>query len=91
MPGAPSWFTGASQTVLAQGGPENWQRCAAQDEICRVEGQATVRYGADNSCAYRNANNEIRCSVNVFGDPAYGKHKTCEYQARRYTGPLASS
>ncbi len=150
---------GAPTPALAQGGQENWQRCAAQDEICRVSGQGTVRYGADgkyayktvrnriicdqqefgdpvygqpkqcdvsmqanprpgepslgewvpcategqtcrfqgvarvrygtdNRYAYRNANNEVSCSVKIFGDPAYGSHKTCEYQTQQYTGPL---
>jgi len=65
-----------------------WVPCAAEGETCRFPGVARVRYGTDNRYAYRNANNEIRCSVNVFGDPAYGSHKTCEYQVQEYTGSL---
>jgi hypothetical protein len=65
-----------------------WVPCATEGQTCRFSGVARVRYGTDNRYAYRNANNEIRCSFTVFGDPAYGSHKTCEYQAQQYTGSL---
>lgn len=38
-----------------------------------------MRYGADNRYEYRNVTNGILCSEKLFGDPAYGVHKTCEY------------
>jgi hypothetical protein len=65
-----------------------WVQCATEGQPCRFEGVARVRYGTDNRYEYRNARNEIFCSVKVFGDPAYGKHKACEYQVQQYTGPL---
>lgn len=65
-----------------------WVPCATEGQTCRFPGVARVRYGTDNHFAYRNANREIRCSVDVFGDPAYGKHKTCEYQSQKYGGSL---
>jgi len=65
-----------------------WVPCATEGQTCRFPGVARVRYGTDNRYAYRNANSEIRCSVDIFGDPAYGSHKTCEYQTQRYTGSL---
>lgn len=56
-----------------------WTRCASEDQYCKVGGTARVRYGADNRYEYRNVTGGIQCSVKVFGDPAYGVHKTCEY------------
>ena len=62
--------------------PDGWAYCSAEGGTCRFSGFARVRYGADNRYVYRNANDGIRCAVEVFGDPAYGVNKTCEYQTR---------
>lgn len=70
----------------AQGG---WVPCASEGETCSFPGPARVRYGTDNRYVYRNATNAIRCSVTLFGDPAYGSHKTCDYQLLGFTGPVA--
>ena len=51
IPRARSWVffglmlltLGGARPALAQGGAERWQRCSAQDEICRVPGPATVQ------------------------------------------------
>ena len=67
----------APRPVLAQGG--NWQRCAIQDEVCRFNGPAMVRYGADGKYAYKSARNRIICDEQEFGDPAYGQYKQCDY------------
>ena len=40
-----------------------------------------MRYGVDGRYVYRNVTGGVQCSVRVFGDPAKGQHKTCEYQA----------
>ncbi len=56
-----------------------WTRCAAEGEYCRVNGTARIRYGADNRYEYRNVTGGMFCSVRLFGDPAYGVDKTCEY------------
>ena len=58
-----------------------WTHCASENEYCRVPGTARMRYGADNRYVYRNVTGDVLCSAKVFGDPAYGEHKTCEYQA----------
>lgn len=58
-----------------------WTTCAREGEYCRVDGAARVRYGADNRYVYRNVNGSVLCSERVFGDPAYGVHKTCEFEA----------
>jgi len=59
---------------------EAWVPCAGEGDICRFNGSARVRYGVDQRYVYRNATGSIRCSVDVFGDPAFGTPKRCEYQ-----------
>ena len=66
-----------------------WIPCASEDQTCSFSGSARVRYGTDNRYAYRNAADSVRCSVNVFGDPAYGSPKTCDYQLHPTMGPPA--
>ena len=57
-----------------------WQRCASQDEVCRFEGQALVRYGAEGRYVFRVARNRVVCDVEAFGgDPAQGVVKQCDY------------
>jgi hypothetical protein len=56
-----------------------WTRCAAEGEYCRVNGSSRVRFGGDNRYEYRNVTGGIQCSVQQFGDPAYGVNKSCEY------------
>ena len=58
-----------------------WTHCAGENEYCRVPGTARIRYGVDNRYVYRNVTGGVQCSVRVFGDPAKGVNKTCEYQA----------
>lgn len=61
----------------------DWVACGQEGEDCRFSGPARVRYGVDGRYAYRNASNGIRCSVGMFGDPAYGVPKACDYQLLR--------
>ena len=56
-----------------------WQRCAGQDEICRFNGEALVRYGADGRYAFRVARNRVICDQQEFGDPAFGQAKQCDF------------
>lgn len=67
-----------AQTSAAASVPSSWKRCAGQDEICRVTGEALVRYGAEGRYAYKLARNRIICDHQEFGDPAYGVHKACD-------------
>jgi hypothetical protein len=57
-----------------------WTHCAGEEETCRVPGPARIRYGVDDRYVYRNVSRSFLCSARVFGDPAYGERKTCEYQ-----------
>lgn len=56
-----------------------WVLCANEGEVCRMPGQARVRYGIDGRYAHRDATGVIRCSNDVFGDPAPDIAKQCEY------------
>jgi hypothetical protein len=79
----------AGVTQLPGGPSQNdWVPCASEGEMCSFSGSARVRYGTDNRYVYRNATNSVRCSVSVFGDPAYGRHKTCDYQLHALAGPV---
>ncbi|MES2831487.1 MAG: S8 family serine peptidase [Pseudomonadota bacterium] len=57
---------------------ETWTNCATEGGVCNVAGARQVRYGANNSYAYRNATNSISCTNAVFGDPMYGTFKSCQ-------------
>lgn len=56
-----------------------WTRCAVEDATCTFMGTQQVRFGANGAYSYLNATSSVRCSVAVFGDPAYGVDKTCDY------------
>jgi hypothetical protein len=72
-----SWGGGGS----ASGG---WRYCAAEGQTCRVQGSAQVRFGDGRRFSTRRVNGEVQCSVETFGDPAYGTLKHCEVQASNY-------
>lgn len=57
-----------------------WVYCAMEGQVCNVNGPATVRFGADEDFEYRNVNGPIPCNNQVFGDPARGETKRCEYR-----------
>lgn len=54
-----------------------WVMCASENELCRFDGHAEVRYGADRRWTTRDARNSIRCNNANFGDPAPGAIKAC--------------
>ena len=54
-----------------------WVWCANENELCRFDGSAEVRFGADRRWATRSARNSIRCNNANFGDPAPGTVKSC--------------
>lgn len=56
-----------------------WIKCANEWETCNFSGTKQVRYGANNSYAYKTVTGPVACHNDVFGDPAYGLTKTCEY------------
>jgi len=62
--------------ALARG--NDWRFCANEGDECRVQGTATVRYGAPGQWETRRITNRVRCSNKHFGDPAPDREKRCE-------------
>lgn len=56
-----------------------WKQCAVEGGICRFSGTRQVRYGANGVYAYKSASAWLACSNSVFGDPAAGALKSCQY------------
>jgi len=56
-----------------------WRQCAEEGGVCRFSGTRQVRYGANGVYAYKSASAALACSNSVFGDPAYGALKSCQY------------
>jgi hypothetical protein len=63
-----------------------WRYCAAEGQVCRVQGRVNVRFGDGRRFFTRSATSEIACNVEAFGDPAFGSLKHCEVQAAGSTG-----
>jgi hypothetical protein len=58
----------------------NWRHCAVEGESCAVTGKARVRFGVDGSYATRDVTGPVACRTSVFGDPAPGQRKSCEFE-----------
>lgn len=65
-----------SATVAA-----SWTQCATENGTCSFSGTRKVRYGMGDAWATQTATASISCSNGVFGDPAPGVNKVCEYDA----------
>jgi len=75
-------------TMTALAGPPGGTLCAEEGGTCRIDGIATVYYGAENKWRVAVAAHEINCDNATFGDPIYGTSKAC-YAER--IGPMAES
>ncbi|MFK3739659.1 galactose oxidase-like domain-containing protein [Massilia sp. TN1-12] len=73
--------------AFAQG---TWIQCAQEGQDCTFSGTRQVRYGANGSYAYQTATGSIGCNNDVFGDPAFGVGKACDYAGDTTTPPAAS-
>ena len=56
-----------------------WTTCANEWGTCNFTGTRQVRYGAGGNFATLTASTSIPCRNSVFGDPAPGLAKTCQY------------
>ena len=54
-----------------------WTACAVENGRCAFDGTRTVRYGANDRYATRDAQGGVDCSNGVFGDPIVGTVKSC--------------
>lgn len=87
---SPNWrgdarFQGWGDRDRTAGG--GWRFCAAEGDECWVGGSARVRYGANGRYAVREVRQSVLCSNRVFGDPAPGVAKQCDFSTGTVTGP----
>lgn len=68
------------------GGNNDWRYCSSEDQTCRVNGRAQVRFGDGRRFVKRTVNGAVNCSVSVFGDPAFGVIKHCEVHKSGWGG-----
>lgn len=63
---------------------ERWVYCGPENGVCYIRGNrpVNVRYGANGRYSYRQAQGQINCNNQEFGDPIYGVVKSCEYLER---------
>jgi hypothetical protein len=73
---------GAPPPAPVQRAP-TWSSCARENGFCRVPYATTVRYGADGRYVTLRVAAGVQCSNRVFGDPAVGTAKHCDFQAAR--------
>lgn len=58
---------------------DDWAACATEGQLCRVNGETMVRFGADGHHVFRLLSDTQPCSIETFGsDPAPGRVKRCE-------------
>ncbi len=77
-PSAPS-LPGPAALPAQQPSSVTWTTCATENGTCYFNGKRQIRYGANNNYATKEAINSIACNNAVFGDPAYGIVKACQY------------
>ena len=65
---------------------DGWRTCADEGQICRVNGRAVVRYGAEGRWTSRSVVNGVACNNDAFGDPAPGDPKRCQVRVSGYDG-----
>lgn len=69
----------AGATQISAG---SWTQCAVEEGNCSFSGTAQVRYGLNGTyAAAKTATGSIACNNQVFGDPAPGADKVCEYSS----------
>ena len=66
-----------------------WTHCADENGTCNIPGTGQVRYGASGAYVTLSAANSIECSNTIFGDPAPGVAKACEYLISAGSTPAA--
>jgi hypothetical protein len=76
---ATSTTTTTAPVTTTVAAPTSWTACAGENGTCSFTGTHQVRYGANNTYAYKSATGAIACDNATFGDPAYGVVKSCDY------------
>jgi len=68
-----------STSTSTPSSPSNWTFCAREGGTCAFTGTQQVRYGANGLYAYKTLSSSTACTNAVFGDPAPGYAKQCDY------------
>jgi hypothetical protein len=76
---APSPSPSPSPSPTSTATTTTWTKCADENGTCTFSGTKTVRYGTGSSWTTKTATGSIGCNNSVFGDPAYGYAKECDY------------
>jgi hypothetical protein len=64
-----------------------WTTCAQENGKCSFTGTREVRYGAGTKWAIKTFTSSTTCSNAVFGDPANGVVKSCQYSSAVLADP----
>lgn len=64
--------------VQVMGPSYEWRNCVGEGGICANPSALAIRFGIGNSWSVRMATS-LACSNAMFGDPAYGHAKRCQY------------
>lgn len=67
------------QLASPQSTDQNWVYCAEEDRECRVPYPTVVRFGSGRQFHSLQVTSSVPCTPAVFGDPAKGDRKRCEY------------
>jgi Flp pilus assembly pilin Flp len=72
-----------SATALQSSYPPSWVSCAVEGGTCTMSGTHPVRYGdpGSNRWATSTKTGSFGCNNSVFGDPAVGIGKVCDYDS----------
>ena len=87
-------FMAMAPSIHAQTTTTSWTNCANEWASCTIPGTRQVRYGANNKYVYKTFSTAVQCRNEVFGDPAPGVPKKCDYAdttTAAPTPPVAST
>lgn len=71
----------SNPTIKVNAANQNWIQCATEGGHCSFTGTKSVRYGLNDTwTTSRNFSDGVDCNNTVFGDPAVGVNKVCQYQ-----------
>jgi len=81
----------ATATPTPTANEEAWTFCAAGNDlgpsVCSPPPNRKVRFGVPGKYLYRMISDSIICTTRVWGDPAPGEAKNCEYSSYTYPNP----
>jgi hypothetical protein len=82
----------SSQLAATSTGSSTWVSCGNEGQTCAFTGTHAVRYGTASQFVTLSFSGGVSCSNAVFGDPAVGIAKSCQYeQAASSTPPSTAS